>query len=59
LTEKTSLIKEWQREEAGLLARIQELELIIKSLENTLSDSNAKIEQSNNEIEELKQHLAE
>jgi septal ring factor EnvC (AmiA/AmiB activator) len=59
LTEKTSLIKEWQREEAGLLARIQELELIKKSLENTLSDSNAKIEQSNHEIEELKQHLAE
>jgi hypothetical protein len=59
LTEKTSLIKEWQREETSLLARIQELELIKKSLENTLSDSNAKIEQSNHEIEELKQHLAE
>ena len=59
MTEKTSLIKEWQREETSLLARIQELELIKKSLENTLSDSNAKIEQSNHEIEELKQHLAE
>ncbi len=59
MTEKTSLIKEWQREETSLLARTQELELIQKSLENTLSDSNAKIEQSNHEIEELKQHLAE